>query len=110
MVANKPSIYIYVNSLNSTYLKEICAGIEEEGVLYTVINSEDTDVSSLAYEAANSSMLGSGIGISQSEVAMQMKGLKKNEEVFKLINPDKESCRAIGANSARAIKKLPLKV
>jgi hypothetical protein len=110
MIANKPSIFIYVNDPDHVYMDEICAGIEEEGVLYTLIRREEKDVSSLAYEAANDSMLGSGIGISGSEVAMQMKGLKKGDNVFIFNRPDKEECRYIGANSARAIKKLPFKI
>jgi hypothetical protein len=79
-------------------------------VLYTVIKREETDASRLAYEAANDSMLGSGLGICGSYVAMQMKGLKQGDDVFILTRPDQEQCRAIGANSARAIKKLPFKI
>lgn len=110
MIANKPSIYIYANEPDAKYLEEICAGIEEEGVLYTLIHRDERDVSHLAYEAANDSMLGSGIGIYKTEVSMQMKGLKEGEDVFRLNRPDKEECRFIGANSARAIKKLPFKI
>ena len=110
MIANKPSIFIYVNDPDHVYMDEICAGIEEEGVLYTVITRQENDVSFLSYEAANDSMLGSGIGICGTEVAMQMKGIKKGEDVFRFNRPNKEECRYIGANSARAIKKLPFKI
>ncbi len=110
MIANKPSIFIYVNDPDRIYMEEICAGIEEEGVLYTVIKREETNASRLAYEAANDSMLGSGLGICGSQVVMQMKGLVQGDDVFSLTRPDKEQCRAIGANSARAIKKLPFKI
>ena len=75
MIANKPSIFIYVNDPDRIYMEEICAGIEEEGVLYTVVKREETNASRLASEAANDSMLGSGLGICGSQVVMQMKGL-----------------------------------
>ncbi len=110
MVVNKPSIYIYVNDPDHVYMEEICAGIEEEGVLYTIIRRDEADASFLAYEAANDSMLGSGLGICGSQVVMQMKGLVQGDDVFSLLRPDKAQCRAIGANSARAIKKLPFKI
>ena len=110
MIVNRPSIYIYTNDPDHVYMEEICAGIEEEGVLYTLIKRDETDASLLAYEAANDSMLGSGLGICGSHIVMQMKGLAKGDNVFSLIRPDKAQCRAIGANSARAIKKLPFKI
>ena len=33
MVVNKPSVLIYADHADEDYLKEVCAGIEEEGVL-----------------------------------------------------------------------------
>ena len=36
MVVNKPTINIYCQNADEDYLKEICAGIEEEGVLYQI--------------------------------------------------------------------------
>ena len=32
MIVKKPSIFIYTNHADKDILKEICAGIEEEGV------------------------------------------------------------------------------
>ena len=43
MVVNKPSIYIYVNNPNENVLREICSGIEEEGVFYEIIEREEQD-------------------------------------------------------------------
>ena len=34
MVVNKPTINIYTREPDEDLLREICAGIEEEGVLY----------------------------------------------------------------------------
>ena len=115
MIIQKPSIFIYVNEPNPSVLKEVCAGIEEEGVFYMIRNytepkeMESTSPEELAWNAANDSMLGSGIGIKGSYISLQMRGMKKQHPVESYQNPDKEQCRKLGANSARAIKKLPFK-
>lgn len=108
MVVNKPAILIYVNHPDADYLREICAGIEEEGVLYKIREIED-DLDQLAYAAANESMLGSGVGISGRRIAMQMRRLSLGHNVFELHAPKFWQCRNLGANSARAIKKMPFR-
>ena len=108
MVVNKPSIIIYTNEPDEDFLREICAGIEEEGVLYTIADHKG-DLDTLAFDAARESMLGSGIGITGNHMAMQMNRLPKGKNVFELIQPTFRQCRNLGANSARAIKKMPFK-
>ena len=75
MVVNKPSIYIYVNHPNENVLREICSGIEEEGVFYEIIEREAQDLNALTWTAANDSMLGSGIGIKENSAAFIIRGL-----------------------------------
>lgn len=108
MVVNKPTIIIYSQTPDEDYLREICAGIEEEGVLYQVLSREG-ELDELAYEAARESMLGCGIGICGTRLAMQMQRLPKGHNVFELCSPRFWQCRNLGANSARAIKKMPFK-
>ena len=36
MVVNRPEIILYTCRPDEDYLKEVCAGIEEEGVLYRI--------------------------------------------------------------------------
>lgn len=108
MVVNKPSIIIYTDHADRDFLREVCAGIEEEGVLYQVTEKAG-DLDTLSYEAAADSMLGSGIGITENRLAMQMQRLPKGRNVFELIAPTFCQCRNLGANSARTIKKLPFK-
>ena len=105
MVVNRPSIYIYVNRPNQTVLREICSGIEEEGVFFEVFERDSSDLDELAFEAANDSMMGSGVGIVENSVAMQMKGLLKGKNVVSYHMPTYEECRKLGTNSARVIKK-----
>lgn len=74
MVVNRPEIILYTCRPDEDYLKEVCAGIEEEGVLYRIY-SRQGDLDTLAFEAAAVSMLGCGIGITGSKLAMQMQHL-----------------------------------
>ena len=108
MVVNKPAVLLYCHEPDVDYLKEICAGIEEEGVLFQILNRED-DMDSLAYQAAKDSMLGVGIGIDGRRIAIQMNHVPKGKNIFELHAPAFWQCRNLGANSARAIKKMPFK-
>lgn len=108
MVVNKPAIIIYTQEADEDLLREVCAGIEEEGLLYEVHSAEGS-LDELAFEAAADSMLGSGIGMTGQQIAMQMTRLPKGHNVFELIAPRFWQCRRLGANSARAVKKLPFK-
>ncbi|CUX32369.1 glycerol dehydratase reactivase beta/small subunit family protein [Clostridium sp. C105KSO13] len=109
MIIKKPSIFIYTNEPDSAALKETCAGIEEEGLFFELKEMEKSALDELAWHAANDSMLGSGIGIRGNHIALQMRGLDKGYNIQSYQNPTKEQCRKLGANSARAIKKLAFK-
>lgn len=108
MIVQKPAILIYRRNPDQDYLREVCAGIEEEGVLYEVRQREEC-LDELAYLAAAESMLGVGIGIDGERIAMQMSRLPKGRNVFELDTPRFWQCRNLGANSARAVKKMPFK-
>ena len=101
MVVNKPTIIIYTQEADSDLLHEVCSGIEEEGLLFEV-HEKSGELDELAHAAAEDSMLGSGI-------AMQMRRLPKGHNVFELNAPRFWQCRNLGANSARAVKKMPFK-
>ena len=94
MVVNRPTVIIYTRLPDEDLLREICAGIEEEGVLYEV-HSRQGELDDLAFEAAKESMLGSGLPLGKN--------------VFELIDPHFWQCRNLGSNSARAVKKMPFK-
>jgi len=109
MIVKKPSIFIYVNNPDADYLRNVCAGIEEEGVFFEIFQKDYADLDTLAHCAANDSMMGSGIGICRNSVALQMKGIQKGKNIENYDMPKLDECRKIGANSARIIKKMPLK-
>lgn len=106
---NRPSIIIFTVNPNLEILKEICAGIEEEGVLYDTITRSGKDLNTLSYEAANEAILGSGIGVVDSSAALILKNIPKGENVFQIQNPSIWQSRNLGANAARAVKKMPFK-
>ena len=109
MISRRPSIFIYASRPDPDFLREICAGIKEEGVFFEIFRREETDVNVLAHQAAEDSMLGSGIGISGVDVVLQIRGMRVGRNVEARHMPTFEQCRAMGADSARVIKKLGLK-
>lgn len=109
MIVRKPSILIYSCQADEDLVREICGGIKEEGILFEITEKQEGSLDDLAYEAAEESMLGSGIGVVGKRAAMQMRPVPRGENVYELNHPSFEQCRCLGANSARAVKKLPFK-
>lgn len=105
MIVNKPSIYIYVNNADAKILREVCSGIEEEGVFFEIFEKSESDVNELCFNAAEDSMLGSGVGISGTDVAFTIRGMKKGKNVEKYSSPEPMRSRILGTNSARCVKK-----
>jgi propanediol dehydratase medium subunit len=94
---------------HSAVLKEVIAGIEEEGLKYRVVkNYRTSDVAFIAHDAAKLSGSGIGIGIqSKGTTVIHQKDLEplSNLELFPqapLI--DLETYRAIGKNAAKYAK------
>lgn len=108
MVVNKPAVIIYTREPDEDLLREICAGIEEEGVPYEV-HAREGSMDGLAYEAAGDSMLGTGVGMEGRRISMQMARLPKGKNVFELNHPRFWQCRNLGSNCGRAVKKMPFK-
>lgn len=109
MVIKKPTIFIYTCQPDRAVLKEVCAGMEEEGIFFEVFEQKEPELSELAWQAARDSMLGSGVGISGMDAAFSMRGLPRRRCVQICRNGNREICRKLGANSARVIKRQPLR-
>ncbi|MCL2572409.1 MAG: glycerol dehydratase reactivase beta/small subunit family protein [Defluviitaleaceae bacterium] len=93
-------LHIYEANASPEALKEICAGLEEEGILYSIFSKTSADVKTLAFDAANHSKLRVGIGIAVSTAALQIRNCPIDKPVF-LIDSD---YRALGTNAGRAVK------
>lgn len=109
MIRIKPSIHLYHNAGDDKLIKEICAGMEEEGVPFEITKYTDSDVDMLCYEASKNSVLGVGIGVINYLVAIQMSPLPKGKNLFRIDHPTLIQGRLLGMNAARAVKRMPFK-
>lgn len=109
-MVNKPVIFVYAVEPDKDVLKEICAGMEEEGMLFEIVTKVALDIKTLCYESANDSILGSGIGIVGSEIGFSLRSLPKGKLVYTYKNPTRIQARNLGANAARGVKRLPFKI
>jgi hypothetical protein len=111
-LVTKPSIALCICTHEGyeQKLREIQAGIEEEGVPYAVIPDEEQDVISLAYKGAGISQLGVGVGIGSSGLCIHHHKLPADQPLF--VSEDTATCvewRRFGYNAARLIKGIPFK-
>jgi propanediol dehydratase-reactivating factor small subunit len=92
-------------------LREICAGIEEEGIHSRTIALETTNATALAYEAASRSTLLVGVGVDQGELCVHVAALPADTplEHRKASSRERACQRHIGHNAARLAKAMPLK-
>lgn len=112
MLAKKPEIIILCNRASQILKREICAGIEEEGLLYQVRESSvSDDAAALAREAATDSILETGIGICLEEAVLTFEKLPAEKPLFTVRQTDQETgreiARLLGKNAARLVKKQP---
>ncbi|SHH43021.1 glycerol dehydratase reactivase beta/small subunit family protein [Clostridium grantii] len=110
MYKNKPVINIFTHNCNSQVLKEIFAGIEEEGLPYEISEMVYKDVDRLSYEASTNSSLEVGIGVNEYEVAIHVRQMKKGEYLFEYSGYKLKHMRVLGSNAARYAKKIPFKI
>jgi len=109
MTTNKPTILIYATEPQEELLREICAGMEEEGIPFSIVRKAAMDFDDLCFESANDSILGAGIGIRGSRAALHLRLLPKGKQLFSTVNPTLSQARCLGANAARAVKRIPFK-
>ncbi len=108
----KPSIVICVADHDGCErkIREVQAGIEEEGVPYTRRPGENSDAVRLAWQGANVSGLGTGLGISPDGVCIHYHKLAADAPLFTADDTgNPELWRQFGYNAARLVKGLPFK-
>lgn len=116
MIANNleiPCIFVCINNLKEPFLKEILAGIEEEGIPYNVknINFNESTILREVYTAAQESRMGIAIGVIEGRVVLHFNKLKEEKPLvdMKLDLYEKEKARIVGCNAARLYKIMPFK-
>lgn len=111
MKSNKPAILIYSSYNNEEVMKEVCAGIEEEGVPFETIKLEESyKAAELSRKAAISSVVEAGIGIDEYKACFYCTTLKTKTPLMESEVKDKKALRTLGSNAARYVKKIPFKL
>jgi hypothetical protein len=109
MRSKRPVLKVLVTKDSKCFLKEVLAGIEEEGVLYEVETREYGFAKELATIAASESLLETGIGIDEKFVSITVCKFPKNESLKSYSCLNKDMLRIAGCNAARIVKGIPLK-
>ncbi|MDR1851536.1 MAG: glycerol dehydratase reactivase beta/small subunit family protein [Propionibacteriaceae bacterium] len=106
---DRPEILIFAAQDAQTRLSEVLFGIEEEGVPYRVAEAFG-DAGANAHRAAVESRLGIGVGAAQGRIAVTTEKLDPAAPYIQTnLNASKAVDRAVGANAARLVKRIPLK-
>lgn len=108
----KPNIAIclFEHEQSKQKIREIQAGIEEEGVPCILIPGEKNDAVALAWQAAGLSHLGVGVGVSQAAICLHYYKLSEFDPLFISEQSDNPTTwRLFGYNAARLVKGLPFK-
>lgn len=91
-------------------LRQLLAGIEEEGVPYEVVPATSTSAGALAADAALRSTLAVGVGVADDgTVAVTHRTLSADQPIVELgARVDDEVVRSAGRSAARVVVGLPL--
>ncbi|MHC6179011.1 glycerol dehydratase reactivase beta/small subunit family protein [Clostridium sp. JNZ X4-2] len=110
---DKPHVNICLDNPAESLLKEILAGLEEEGIPYQLknINFTQDNIIKIAYEASEESRMGIAIAMKNDKVVLHYNKLKENHPLInvRLDYYEKDKARVIGCNAARLYKIMPLK-
>lgn len=102
-------IYVLIlhHDIQSDELKEVCAGLEEEGVPYLLQEENQLDTCiQLSAKAASHSPLQVGIGIDRfGNICVQHEKLEEDEPYLR---GELKNSRKAGKNAARLVKGLSL--
>ena len=109
---NRPSIIICTSPdpACEAKLRELRAGMEEEGVPCSLVEGGSVDAIALAYKGAQVSLLGVGVGIGPTAMCIHYQKLPENQPLFVLDGQGTlTEWRYFGYNAARLVKGLPFK-
>jgi Dehydratase medium subunit len=113
---DRPAILVSLaREVDERLYKWVAVGAEEEGIpcrLSPAEEADDSDVAALAYEAAQNSRLGVGVGVVLDRVAVHERHMPAARPV---LAPELEEyhaervCRSAGSNAARLVIRAPLR-
>ena len=106
----KPSIRVLMSpDAPPSALRQLTYGMEEEGIPWEQGTKEGMDALAMAWEAAQASRLEVGLGLDQQFVVLHYSKLEQGRPLYRVPARQADQVRALGANAARLVKKLPLK-
>lgn len=110
MNADRPTIRVRLSDrIPDSRIVEVLHGIEEEGVPVEVTHHPEQNPLQLAHDASLESRLGVGIGIGLDFVVITTEKLPAERPyLVENLNRADASDRAVGANAARLVKRMPL--
>ncbi|MBU3178776.1 glycerol dehydratase reactivase beta/small subunit family protein [Clostridium estertheticum] len=108
---SRPCIVVVTDKPDKNILKQLLAGIEEEGIPYEVDVVNGDELLKITHKAAVYSRMGVGIGINQNRVLLHFSKLKVDKPILDAYLNDniKDTARNIGNNAARLYKIMPFK-
>ena len=109
MIIKKPSIFIYIHKPDSLVLKEVCAGIEEEGVFYEIADFPTKMYGRTCLQSCRRFHARLWYRYIWHRCLPQNEGFGTSAQYRKLSNSHTDTMSQHWSNSARAIKKLPFK-
>lgn len=118
MIEQNLAIRIIFSKDDEKLAKDICNGIEEEGVPYYVEYTKNDEINigniyKYAYDESRKSKLNLGIALCRKKAVFHFTKLKETEPLFVIENfedSDKNTRRIFGSNIARIVKGIPLKL
>ncbi len=111
-LSDKPCVMIYAfpHPDYERKIREVKAGMEEEGIPYSIVASKTGAAVPMAYQGACESKLGVGIGISAESLCIHYAKLPCDQPLFVLPGPGRAvEWRCFGYNAARLVKGIPFK-
>lgn len=108
---SRPCIVVVTDKPDINILKQLLAGIEEEGIPYEVDAVNGDELLKITHKAAVYSRMGVGVGINQNRVLLHFSKLKIDKPILDVnLNENiKDIARNIGNNAARLYKIMPFK-
>lgn len=106
----KPNVRVLMSpDASPAALRQLTYGMEEEGIPWEEDTREGMDALALSWEAAQASRLEVGLGLDRQFVVLHYSKLQQDQPLYRVPARQADQVRAIGANAARLVKKLPLK-
>lgn len=100
----------YQQDLPQDAWQQLLYGLEEEGIPWLCQACPEGDADQLAFAAAAASRLAVGLGVSAAYLALHEQKLPAERPLFRIpATAAAAELRALGANAARLVKKLPFK-